>query len=51
MLAGDGRRRVREDTYWASLGAMALQGPHQVANQSTTTTGCLAIASLNWSML
>lgn len=38
-------------TYWASLGAIALQGPHQVANQSTTTTGFLAIASLNSSML
>lgn len=33
------------------MGAIALQGPHQVANQSITTTGCFAMTSLNWSTL
>lgn len=33
-------------TYWAILGATILQGPHQVAYQSTNTTLCLASVSL-----
>lgn len=33
-------------TYLAIWGAISLQGPHHVANQSTTTTGFLARVSL-----
>lgn len=32
--------------YLAIWGAISLQGPHHVANQSTTTTGLLAMVSL-----
>lgn len=35
----------------AIWGAISLQGPHHVANQSTTTTGFLAMVSLNASAL
>ena len=41
----------REETYWEILGAIALQGPHQVANQSTKTTSFLAKLSLKPSTL
>lgn len=34
-------------TYLAIVGAIALQGPHQVAKASRTTIGFLAMASLN----
>ena len=38
-------------TYLAIWGAMALQGPHQVAKASMMTTSCLAMVSLNWEAL
>lgn len=38
-------------TYLAIWGAIALHGPHHVANASRKTTGFLAIVSLNWSVL
>lgn len=40
------RRGERAFAYLAIWGAISLQGPHHVANQSTTTTGFLAMVSL-----
>lgn len=39
-------KRGKRGTYVAILGAIILQGPHQVAYQSTNTTECLARVSL-----
>lgn len=40
------QEEIRGIAYLAIWGAISLQGPHHVANQSTTTTGFLARVSL-----
>ena len=46
-LGSEGRQR--QETHVTTLGAMTLQGPHQVAKQSSTTSVSLSASALSQS--